>query len=100
MRIEQAHSKDRNGGVMAVVEKNQQGKWQKLLERGNIEMACMRENCTRFLQSMTAGPPLNCEPRLGKLGYLAVSEDARRVLRGEYNLLPETDPYTLKLSFF
>ncbi len=68
--------------------------------RRDMEQEVMKENHTRFLQSMEDGTPFTCKPLLGNFGYLAVGEKARKLLSGDNELLPDMDLYVVKLLSF
>ncbi len=73
-------------GSKKEVAKNQQGQWQKLLERIEIERAYMQENQDWFLQSTSAGIPFTQEPLLGEFGYLLVGKKASQVPKRNVSL--------------
>ncbi len=56
-----------------------------------------KNNCNQFSQSAVAGTPLTWEALMGEFGYLAVRENSRTVIKGEYNPPLGMDPYTVKL---
>ncbi len=76
------------------------GEWWELSGRKEFEEACMQENKIPFSQSTTAGIPFTRQPLLGDFGYLVVGENAKKVLKGEYEPPPHTDEYAKKLLFF
>ncbi len=47
-----------------------------------------------------SGYPFTHGLPLGDFGYLAIGENARKILKGMYKPLPETDPYSVKLFSF
>ncbi len=80
---------------MLVVAKNQQGQWQDLLDRQDIECACIKKKA-HSSQSTVAGTPSTFQLLLGDFGYLVVGEKAWQRLRGIYVPPPGTNPYEIK----
>ena len=74
-----------------VIAPNSQGDWVECTSKDEIEDACIAEAQRRFHQ--TKGTPPMTAPLNIQLGYMGIGDEPDRILKGQYESKPGTDPY-------
>jgi hypothetical protein len=78
-----------------VQKQNESGEWVDVTAKEEMETVIIQENQWKYL--LTEGTLLVSPPLVDDFGYMGVTETARAVLEGTYQIQPGIDEYTTDL---
>ncbi len=89
--IARNQGKVRNNGISSV-QVNNDGEWETITDRDEVESAIMDNNSKRF--NLTSSTPLMSEYMSNKLGYLAEKDLGESIMKGDFTNNPNLDEFT------
>ena len=93
--IRRVNGKLRSGSLTSVVAPNMYGVWVEVTDKQEIEKSLMKENERRFNQARNS--PFLRPPLLEMVGRCGIGPAADAILRGDFVIPEEVDPWAAKL---